>query len=471
MRIRLVHQLSALLIGAALLCVSIVSAISAWNLRDGFANYIGVHESEKLDRFAQLLTEEVVRAGSLQALLPAEPDMRRLMGKFIQREGLTQAPTLHQSPDFFAARVKIFDANRLQIAGLPSPISSHIIQRPILFSAREIGRVTLDRPQTTDSVDAQFLRRQYVGLGLATAASLLVTLVAAVWLARRWTQPLLQLRKASQRVAQGDFESTIPNISSTKEISDLSSDLISMAQALRTLESARRNWIAQISHELRTPLAILRGEIEAVQDGVRKPSVQHFESLNEEVLHLSTLVDDLHLLAMADLGRLPCEFKTIDPFSVLNHCVEHLVATYNSDDLLVSYRRPENIRLLANWDAHRVEQVIRNLLHNSYRHTARPGKVAVSWAYERSLSGIALTVENTAPAFDLADLTMIFDPTLRSTKYKVYDAKQAPLSANGSGLGLAIVKAIVQAHGGTVRALSSRFGGLAIEIVLPVLQE
>lgn len=81
-----------------------------------------------------------------------------------------------------------------------------------------------------------------------------------------------------------------------------------MAQSLRTLESARRRWLAQVSHELRTPLAVLRGEIEAMDEGVRTPTPQVLAGLNEQAAYLTRLVNDLHTLAIADLGGMPCNF-------------------------------------------------------------------------------------------------------------------------------------------------------------------
>ena len=99
-----------------------------------------------------------------------------------------------------------------------------------------------------------------------------MALLAAWWVARRWSHPLRQLQLATHRIARGEqgVRIAVPGTSGTSrsgavEIDELVTDVNAMVEALATLEASRRHWIAQISHELRTPLAVLRGEMESIR--------------------------------------------------------------------------------------------------------------------------------------------------------------------------------------------------------------
>jgi signal transduction histidine kinase len=86
---------------------------------------------------------------------------------------------------------------------------------------------------------------------------------------------------------------------------------------IRQMELERLQWLTNISHELRTPLSVLRGEIEAIQDGIRQPTPANMASLHAEILRLGKLVEDLHLLSMADSDKLHLNKNCIFPGRLL----------------------------------------------------------------------------------------------------------------------------------------------------------
>ena len=117
------------------------------------------------------------------------------------------------------------------------------------------------------------------------------------------------------------------------------------------------------------------------------------------------------------------------------------------------------------WDTVRIEQMPRNLLQNSARHTARPGEMRVAWSLDESGDAVTLRIDDTAPGVASEDLPKLFEPLFRTDRAR----RRSPHgSGSGSGLGLAIVQAIVAAHGGRVSAAASALGGLAITVQLPV---
>lgn len=116
-------------------------------------------------------------------------------------------------------------------------------------------------------------------------------------------RPVKRLVEATHKLAAGDFAVRVTP-SSKDEISQLATDFNQLASTLEKNEQIRRDYMADISHELRTPLAILKGELEALQDGVRKPTAETLNSLLFEVTNLTKLVNDLHQLSLSDRGSL-----------------------------------------------------------------------------------------------------------------------------------------------------------------------
>jgi two-component system sensor histidine kinase BaeS len=234
-----------------------------------------------------------------------------------------------------------------------------------------------------------------------------------------------------------------------------------MAAGLKKLEGARRQWIADMSHELRTPLTVLRGEIDALIDGVIALTPKAMLSLREEVLQLNALVDDLHLLAMSDLNALPCYFEEVDAARLLDGMVQKFALRATQLDLTLTLDTQLETPVMVRWDAKRIEQLVGNLLDNSLRYTDAPGRVLVR-VRSGDESMVVLEVEDSAPGVSEIDLLRIFEPLYRA------DAARGR-SIGGSGLGLAICEQIAKAHHGVIRAEASALGGVLFHLELPRL--
>nr|WP_235538052.1 ATP-binding protein [Pelomonas sp. Root1217] len=231
-----------------------------------------------------------------------------------------------------------------------------------------------------------------------------------------------------------------------------------MAEALQRLESSRQRWIAELSHELRTPLAVLRGEVEALVDGIRPLDSTALTSLQEEIKRLSRLVEDFHLLATSELRSLPCEFEPVAPVALLQAALERIAPRARARGLVIEATLPQ-VLPAAYWDAVRISQLLANLLENSLRYTEAPGLLQVS---ARSLgTAIEVRIEDTPPGVAEAELDRLFDPL-----YRVDPSRSRAFG--GSGLGLAIARAIALAHGGGLHAEASALGGLAMVLTLPL---
>lgn len=484
-RLRLVHALSLMLLAAVLLAVLAMGGVMAWNLRHGFADYLGARDVERLEQFAALVGERAEQAGGADALRSGRLDMIELQREHAWREGMP-VPGLPGGPprpldggdgqagerpgpppggpESFGQRVVIVGLDGQVLLGRPlRPGHETLVERPVRVGGVDVAFVRM-RPARAvpDAVQARFLQSQYLGIASVAAALVLLALGGAWWVAGRWVRPLLAVQAASARIARGELDVRLPDDGRSDEIGDVVRNLNHMAEGLQRLEGARRRWIADISHELRTPLTVLRGEIEALADGVRPLGAEAVLSLREEVLRLGALVDDLHLLALSDLRSLPCHFAPVDVLALVRQAVQRHERRARSAGLtlVLELSDPDaDADWAAHWDARSIDQLLGNLIDNSLRYTDAPGQVRLTLA--RLPGGrIALQIDDSAPGVPADDLPRVFEPLYRA------DAARSR-HRGGSGLGLAICAALVQAHGGQVQAAASALGGLCVRIELP----
>lgn len=492
MRTRLVHTLSLWLLGAVALSVLSMGGLTAWNLRQGFSAYLQARDIERLDTFVDLVASRMAGAQDGSGATPMEPDMPALLRALDLQQGSSPTPrppsprpdaggpdrpegpfarppaggpALPHGPgpgaeERFGSRVSLALPDGRHWAGPPvAPGESGLIERPVRVRGEVVALVRL-RPlaPAPDASEARFLRSQYLGIALLAGVLLLLALAGAVWLARQWVRPLHAMQEATARIAQGELAVRV-GVVRGDEIGDLVRNVNAMAESLQRIEGARRRWLADLSHELRTPLTVLRGDIEALVDGVRPLTAQAVTMLREDVLRLGRLVEELHLLAIADLQPLPCHFGHADAAQIVREAVQrHARAAAEAGLVLQEMDVPAHAVPVL-WDATRIAQLLGNLLQNSLRYTDAPGTVAVSLQLlgER----VQVCVDDTAPGVPDADLARVFEPLWRADPAR-------GRHDGGSGLGLAICEAIAKAHGGHIRASASALGGLRIVAELPV---
>lgn len=481
MRLRLVHKLSLLMLSFALLAVLALGGLTAWNLRHGFGEYLAAREVVHLEAFRDHL-EAQLHSNVQPAVQVQDLSMHALLNGF---QGLPQdAPAPHRGPppgheppgvggwwrppppDPQAAWPE-----RLSVRGLDGQLwlgrqarasAAGHVDRPVRQGNRQVAWVRLERSDEVDAGGSQFLHQQYGVIAGASVGLVLLALFSAAWLARRWVKPLEAVAQTSRQLAMGDFSArlnaSVGHHVNTDEIGDVVLHINRMAESLQTLEQSRRRWLADISHELRTPLTVMQGDIEALCDGVRPLTPDAVQVLRNDVRHLGKLVNDLHLLAVADLQALPCDFQWFDPADMLHQLVSRYAARARQQGLDLQLVLAHGLGQVC-WDAARIEQLCVNLLENSIRYTQAPGQVVLS--VHRVQERVHLVIDDTAPGVPAQDLGRLWEPLYRSDT-----ARSRALG--GSGLGLAIAQAIVQAHAGHIQARASRLGGLCVHVDLPI---
>jgi two-component system sensor histidine kinase BaeS len=358
----------------------------------------------------------------------------------------------------FGDRVALFDLNGQRIMGRPLPAGAEsIVERAVELDGKTVAFVRMRQlNREPDANEVRFLRSQYLGMAGVGLALLLLALGVAAWLSRQWARPLAAVQDATSRIARGELGVRVP-LTRKDEIGDVVNNVNLMAESLQRIEGARRRWMADISHELRTPLAAMRGEAEALVDGVRPLTKAAVVSLHEDMLRLGALVDDLHLLAMADLHSLPCRLIDCDAADIVRDAARRFESRALAAGLQLSVGAMPS-GLVVTWDPSRITQLLGNLLENCLRYTDSPGSVEVALSVDGD--SVRLSVADSAPGAPASDIARLFEP--------LYRADEARGRHNGgSGLGLAICEAIAQAHGGSMSAQPSRLGGLLVTVMLP----
>ena len=298
------------------------------------------------------------------------------------------------------------------------------------------------------------LTEPYAGI---LAAIILVGLFVSLALfgrgAQRFAVPFADLIEAAGKVESGDYSArvAIPR-RGWRELRGLIEAFNSMASRLETDEEQRRTLLADVSHELRTPLAVLRGELEAMIDGVHPIDEAHLSAAVDQIAMLTKLVEDLRTLALAEAGTIAIHPETTD-VSVL--CAD-VAASFES----LAAERSVHLEVtdagdlpLVDLDPLRIRQVIGNLVANALRYA--PADSAVTIAASSQRGWVEIRVIDRGPGVDPALLPHLFE---RFTKSE---------DSRGSGLGLAIARRLVEAHGGTISASCPASGGTEMLVTLP----
>lgn len=382
-------------------------------------------------------------------------------GEETQRPAGNAAP-LRQAPgnDVFniGPRLALLDAGGKQVAG-QADAGGIVATRPIRHGGQVVGYLALEAsPPAANALESAFLAGQTRNLLLSGALALCACLLAAWLLIRHLLAPVRELAAAARDIARGKLATRVAE-GRRDELGHLATDFNSMAAQLARAEEARQAWISDASHELRTPLAVLRAEIEALQDGVRKPDEATLARLHQQVLQLGKLVDDLRGTLDGRGEALNLDLDSVSPVTLALETVEsfrvRLAAAGIRVDASQCGKREWHIR----GDEDRLRQVFTNLLENTLRYTNPGGRLRITGG----LSGMNLVMrlEDSEPAPPAAALPRLFDRFFRAETSR-------SRAHGGSGLGLAICKSIVEAHGGRISAGQSELGGLAIRIQLPL---
>jgi len=269
--------------------------------------------------------------------------------------------------------------------------------------------------------------------------------------ARRMTRPMDRFIDAAGRIESGDYSAQVPEWG-PRELRSVARAFNAMSARLKTIDEQRRGFLADVAHELRTPLSVIRGQAEAISDGVYPGDPAHLAPILDATESLDRLVDDLRTMVLSDAGNLVLHKEPTDVGALIHDSVESFRVQADSAGVVLSTDIRADLPTLE-LDPARIKSAIGNLLSNSLRHTPRGESVKVV-ATARD-GGVAMTVTDTGDGIPPELLNHVFERFVKGP------------GSTGSGLGLAIAHDIITAHGGTIEIRSTPGSGTTVDLTLP----
>jgi two-component system sensor histidine kinase BaeS len=353
-------------------------------------------------------------------------------------------------------RMSLLDRQEQWVAGYRSS-STQLLKLALKVDGETVGWLTMAPFQSVaDGGDQRFQQGQAKTTIAIVALALVLSALIAWWVARALLAPVKRVAAATHRLAAGHHDVRVP-VDSRDEVGQLARDFNHLALTLGRNEKLRREFMADVSHELRTPLGILKGELEALEDGIVTLNAEAVRSLQSEVARIGGLVDDLHELALSDAGALSYRQEPLDLTDLLRRVTQAHQGRMDNAGLRLEVQTPAQAATVSG-DAARLQQLLDNLLENSRRYTDAPGTVQV--VLQDAGAEWELRIQDSAPGVAPTMQAQLFDRFFR------VDASRNS-ATGGSGLGLAICRNIVQAHGGRIDAQASPLGGVSITVRLP----
>jgi signal transduction histidine kinase len=300
----------------------------------------------------------------------------------------------------------------------------------------------------------------------ASIVTLIVVLIVSWLVAGRAVRPLVVLAKTTGAIGvTGDLSSRLPPMRSRDEVGRLTTSFNAMLERLQSAQAdlaaalaAQQRFVADASHELRTPLSTIRTNAEFLRErpdaaaGDRNDAIADIVS---EAERMSRLVDGLLVLARADAG-IAIERKPVDLRAVAAEEARRVRPPGRAPDEARDVAVAADGSALVSGDADALGRAIRVVLDNALRH----GRPPVAMAITKRDGRIQLAIRDAGPGFPSGSGERLFE--------RFYRADPAR-SGEGTGLGLSIARAIIEAHGGTIRASAADGGGATVTLELPAL--
>lgn len=328
---------------------------------------------------------------------------------------------------------------------------------------------------------------------LASLTAALFCLISGLLLLRGFRKPIEALMKGTDEIASGNLEYRIA-LKSPDEFAYLASHFNQMAQELalqqnklregrtvlekrvaertfelhglneelKRMDSARREFLADISHELRTPITVIRGEAEITLRGRDRAADEYKDALQrivELAMQLGTYVNDLLFLARAETASLQFTWDSLDMAALVAHAVEDFRLMAEENGIAVAVAAPDEPLWLYG-DKQRLRQLLFILGDNACRYSSPGGQMTVAlWAGGNK---VYFSLADQGIGIPTQDLERIFDRRFRGKN-------ALSSSVDGTGLGLSMAKAIVKAHGGDITVSSIENSGSTFTVMLPLI--
>lgn len=466
----------------SILVVTALVSIMQWSFGRGMIEYVNAKDIQALKPVVSQLAEEYEKNKNWDTMTDRHDKFRRLINSNSQRETNRGArPPRHESPppEFKnkpesaprplhrpppnhdrAIDYALLDAADKVVVGHFDPKIDYSLT-PIMVESRLVGQLAISkRDKLTQDYEINFVEQQQQYFWLIALLALGLVAIITLPLARHLVRPIKQLTSGMGLLTQGKYEQHIKS-SRQDELGELNKHFNELALTLQENENTRKRWLANTSHELRTPVAILRGELDAMIDKVRPLTTENLISVSEEVKHLQRLIEDLNLLASADIGGMQYRKKRMQLTDLINSESNKYRDYLASAGIKLSVDvATENIVIHA--DETRLNQLFENIIHNCKKYSeASELNISINTEKIDHQTHLVMTFADNGVGVDDVHLPNLFEHL-----YRVDDSRNR--KTGGSGLGLSICRQIVIGHQGAIYAKQTMPHGLSIIVTIPL---
>ncbi len=305
------------------------------------------------------------------------------------------------------------------------------------------------------------IERLQKDLGVAFAAGLpvvgLVVFFGGLWLGRRAVAPVAELSSAAERISASNPGERLPLPAANDEIAKLTEVLNRSFDRLQASYEVASRFSADASHQLKTPVTILRAGLDHLSRAtdLSEAQVKEVALLRQQTRRLTSLIEDLLLLAQADAGRVFLERESLDLRSLIQAAMDDLEVLVDGKGIKLEESLPAPLPVMA--DRRLVGMVLQNLVENAAKYTADGGSIRIAAIHEAGWQ--VVRIANTGAGISAEDRELIFERFRRGAAVGG--------GVRGHGLGLNIARELLRAHGGELSLNPSEPGWIEFEIRLP----
>lgn len=360
--------------------------------------------------------------------------------------------TVGIDPRLLLAQALVIAAGSVTLLGVALVLAPGLFRQHVDRAAGPIS------DELSAHLDEAFASAVLTSLAIAVLAATAAALVVSWVVTRRVVRPLRAMAGAAELIAAGGYGARVHTTGLGTEVEALERAFNKMAGSLAATERTRSEMLRDLAHEFRTPLTTVRGYVEALADGVVRPGPDTTDTLDAELSRVERLVDDIAIVSRAEERQLQLRLRPTPAGELVTATVAAAASAYEAGGVALVPEVEPGLPPVA-VDADRMQEVLANLLDNALRHTPTGGRATV--AARRHDQAVELVVTDDGAGLAAEHLPRVFERF-----YRADDGRAR--ARGGSGIGLAIARALVEAHGGRIRAESVGPGrGSTFTVTLP----
>jgi two-component system, OmpR family, sensor histidine kinase BaeS len=447
------------------LAISVVSVglfgwLSMRIMNDHFKAYVSLRQTEEITAFTGQLEQAFAGGGSWDKTVLSTIGTDALKSNIILKVydaggQLIWAPSAEEEKTLQQTGSHMMQMNDM----MGGEESGYTLATTKLYDGgKEIGSLAIGTigPYAYTEHDRQFMTDVKNNFLIVALLTLVLSILFAGWVARQLSRPVVKVSDFTKEIAKGNYADQVPQETKIVEIDELIHSVNQLSHQLEDQQAIRNRLSSDISHEIRTPLTTLKGNLEAMLDGIWEITENRLRICYDEVNRISRLIGDIDRINEIESHHEKLTISSFDLQELSKKIVTNFASAVGQKNIALSVSG-ERVMIAADRD--KISQVLTNLLSNAIKFTPENGEIEIETRKQGeqailkvSDNGIGISLDNQEKIFERFYMT---EPSRNS-------------KLGGQGIGLAIVKSIVKKHKGTVRVESNPDKGATFIVSLPL---